>query len=514
MNVDTTNESVCIDELITKKQEIRQIEGDVIVPDIKPDILSIIRTSSNICVYKKEILDGKVRIDGTIQVYIIYMADDSLGSIRALNTNLDFSETIQLPEVNSQMNIEVKSKAKNIETKLINGRKVNISCDAEFEISIYCNQNIDIIKAINGIEDIQTSKHDTVIYSLVGRETSNAFAKETIKTDPVDNLAEILDAEISLSNIDTKISYNKILVKADVKTRVLYLTEDGKINTCEEIIPATCFVDMQGVSEEHFCKVDMSLKNIIVKPNNKEEHSMYIEIEYEALCQVYEKKSINIIEDLYSPTKILNINKRIAILHGDEKNVRDTYSLKEKINDSELVQGNICYAVITPDVISQTKENNKVNYECEIKIDILYYENGQSSIRSKKVLLSFQDSLDIPFESDNCIWNTQLYIRNQEIVIMPDGNLNVIVDIDILADFLKIEAIPIIDEITENENETKNICSLSIYFVQRGDTLWKIAKEFGSTIDEIMSVNEVEDANNIPIGKELFIPKHFTRKTA
>ena len=53
-----------------------------------------------------------------------------------------------------------------------------------------------------------------------------------------------------------------------------------------------------------------------------------------------------------------------------------------------------------------------------------------------------------------------------------------------------------------------------IYFVKPGDTLWKIAKNFKSTINDIVSVNGLEDANKIYPGQQLYIPKFVNKKIA
>ena len=46
-----------------------------------------------------------------------------------------------------------------------------------------------------------------------------------------------------------------------------------------------------------------------------------------------------------------------------------------------------------------------------------------------------------------------------------------------------------------------------IYFVKPGDTLWKIAKKFRTSVEEIVKVNNIEDENYLEIGKKLYIPK-------
>ena len=80
-------------ENASKKNEKITVEGDEIVPDVKPDVLSIVSANGNICMYKKEIQDGKIKLDGSINSYVIYIADDENSSMRALNTSIDFSRT-------------------------------------------------------------------------------------------------------------------------------------------------------------------------------------------------------------------------------------------------------------------------------------------------------------------------------------------------------------------------------------------------------------------------------------
>ena len=96
MSLNTIKEKLCINKMIANKKEILLIEGDMIVPDSKPDILSTICTSGVVCIYKKDILDEKVKIDGSINTYITYLAEDENDKIRGINTSLDFSQTLNI----------------------------------------------------------------------------------------------------------------------------------------------------------------------------------------------------------------------------------------------------------------------------------------------------------------------------------------------------------------------------------------------------------------------------------
>ena len=60
------------------------------------------------------------------------------------------------------------------------------------------------------------------------------------------------------------------------------------------------------------------------------------------------------------------------------------------------------------------------------------------------------------------------------------------------------------------EPQNMDTYSMVIYFVKPGDTLWEIAKQFRSKVEDIARVNGIEDEDKIRIGQQLYIPK-FTR---
>ena len=91
MLLETEKENVCINQIVGQKRDESVVEGDVIVNDIKPDVLSIVSASGIPCVYKKEVMDGKIRLDGSMNIYVIYLADSEDSTVRSINTVLDFT---------------------------------------------------------------------------------------------------------------------------------------------------------------------------------------------------------------------------------------------------------------------------------------------------------------------------------------------------------------------------------------------------------------------------------------
>ena len=117
MEVDVNKQALTINKLVCTKNKNITIEGDVIVPDVKPDILNAIDSVGNVCIYKKEILEGKIRFDGGINLYLIYLPDSETETTRALNTTLDFSQIVEMDNCKPNMDVIAFTKINNIECR-------------------------------------------------------------------------------------------------------------------------------------------------------------------------------------------------------------------------------------------------------------------------------------------------------------------------------------------------------------------------------------------------------------
>ena len=117
MEVEATRQTITVNKLVSTKKETIIIEGETIVPDVKPDILNTIDTAGNVCIYKKETLDGKVRFDGCINLNIVYLADSDSDSVRGLTTTLDFTQMIDVDNCMNGMSLKSNISIKNIDCK-------------------------------------------------------------------------------------------------------------------------------------------------------------------------------------------------------------------------------------------------------------------------------------------------------------------------------------------------------------------------------------------------------------
>lgn len=129
--------------------------------------------------------------------------------------------------------------------------------------------------------------------------------------------------------------------------------------------------------------------------------------------------------------------------------------------------------------------------------------------------LTIQES-NIPFEyvidnlekGESLNTENDIEIASQDFIIQDGGEVNCNVNLNIQTNMYRNTSTNIIKEVQEEKEREEQDYSIVIYIVKKGDTIWEIAKEFGSTVDDIVRANGIENPDQISIGEKLYIPKY------
>ena len=283
------------------------------------------------------------------------------------------------------------------------------------------------------------------------------------------------------------------------------------INEITYKIPTVGFVDIPNISEENMCDVNYEIKNIIVKPNNQEEHSIYVEIEMDVTCNAYEEKQINLIKDMYSPSQNLNVQKQQILTMCDKQRRQDTKNINENVNLGEIRGLNLVDVETTIEFSKENKINSKILYEGEAKLKFIF-TNSTMQIITKETTIPFDYVVDNLINGEELNTNNEIEIKSQDFIIKDNEEINCNLNLDIKTDMYRNANMNLLSEISEDGEREEQDYSLIIYIVKKGDSLWNIAKKFGSTVDDIARANGIEDTNLIMPGEKLYIPKYVNNR--
>ena len=372
---------------------------------------------------------------------------------------------------------------------------------------MYSKEEISIVNDLENTDEIKMLQEQLSVNSLIGIGETKIYAKENISIDNIDNLVEILKLNIGIVNKDIKISYNKVLTKAEAEVKMVYLTEDNRINKAMATIPIIGFVDIQDVNEGNICDTNYEIRNMIVKPNSVEEHSVYIEMEINVRTTAYEERTINIIHDLYSPSENIEFNKKTVRTMAGKREISETKDISERLKIEELQGRNIIDVDVIPNIIKQNMMGDKIIYNGELELRFMLM-GEDLQVMMKKESIPFEYNLDNISDGDSLNVRTNIEMGSQDFIIQEGGEVLANVQMRMHTMLDKNVNINTIDEVQTTGEREEQDYSIIMYIVKKDDSLWKIAKMFGSTVEDIAKVNGIEDENMIFPGQKLFIPRY------
>lgn len=486
--------TIAINKKMTEKLKNIEVKGDIIVPDSKPDIVNIIGTNSNPYIYKEDCEEGKYRFDGNIDTHIVYLSDN--GETKCIQTTLDFMDFIEDTIFNSQMSTQYRIEIVKMDTKVLNERKITVSISLKIHFNFFECENIEYMEDLNTLTGVEKLQEMVELNALVATNTIKSSLKEDISVDETDMILDLLKSDISIANFENKISYHKVLSKADVNVKMLYMTESGKIGKAEATIPIMNFIDMEKVTEEDICNVHYKVRNMNFKPNAKEMKSINCQIDFEITCEVCQKKTIEMVQDMYGIHKNVTFSQKTIEIQTQTQSTVENVNINQSVlvEDIRSLYDVDCRATIT----NKTPMGTGANYEGELGLDI-YFDTG-NNLGMKTAKLPFMAKLECDTDDIQIHITKKHFQLNNEDVVCD-------VELELKPNGTNTKTIRMIDDIQEEECQEENDYAMIVYFVKDGDTIWNIARDFKVTMDSIIKTNNLQDNSKINVGEKLYIMK-------
>lgn len=486
--------TISINKKMAEKMKTIEVKGDIIVPDAKPDIVNVIGTNCNPFIYKEECTDGKYRFDGNVDTHILYLSDN--GETKCIQTTLDFMDFIEETNIGSQMSTKYRIEIVNVESKILNERKISVCVNLKIYFNFFECKNVEYIDDINSLSGVEKLQETVDLNTIVAMNQIKSSLKEDISVDEADSIVDILKSDISIEHIENKMSYNKVLSKADVNIKLLYITENARIATAESTIPIMNFIDMEKVTDEDVCDINYKVRNMNFKPNTKEMKSISCQIDFEVCAEVYQNKSIEMVQDMYGIHKNISFNQKTIEVQTSTQAMKEIVNISENIlvEDIRSIYDVDCRANIT----NKTPMGNGANYEGELILDI-YFETG-NNLGVKNAKVPFMVKLDCNTDDLQMNFTKKHFKLTGEDVVCD-------VDLEIKPNSANYRTVRIIDDIQEEPCEDQNDYAMIVYFVKDGDTIWNIARDFKVTMSSIIQANNLQENRQINAGEKLYIMK-------
>lgn len=505
--------SICDIELLTGEQSF---ESEILLPDYYQDIMKVLKCFAEPVVLKTNLVNNKIIVDGVAFIRIYYQTTDS--QIRTNFSKINFSKTFDIKDQTDNIYITPQSYLDYINCRAINERKIDIKGALSIKLKIYYNLKENVLTQASGM-GLQV-KNDNIQNMTVLGENNNQFVikQDLFLENTSSDINNIIKYNINIISLDKKIIDDKIILKGEVKLKILYniFSNDNSDNSdnnyyykekmpeCVEfVLPFNQVIDFPGIRDDDDCYLNFNLIWSEITPKSDSDgrsRLLLVDIGFNTYIKCHKKIVSNIIVDSYSTQReIKNENKTV-----------NCYQVLEKIDEQITVEANVAIPGANELVILDICNTPKINFikttdtgvviEGKTELSILGLENNMPVYIEKfidfqtEILIKDLRDLKINTSNINDI-KYDLDIKSKDILYdLNYDNLDIKIEFLLTGYVYKNHVKNILKNIEVDEDAKPKIKSeddsLIVYYANPGENVWELAKKYNTNISAILEENE------------------------
>ncbi|NLK22025.1 MAG: DUF3794 domain-containing protein [Epulopiscium sp.] len=522
MSLELIKETIEFDRPIRKETVQDIVEGDIIVPDIKPDMVRVLQMNGKVELEQVDILADRINYKGQIRVYVLYAAEGSERVVHNMTGSLPLDNFINMDGIKKEMNYTMEYDLEHLDYTWINSRKISVKALVSMNANVTERKKNEIIIGANSKNPVQIQKQTLTFYNTAGLNQDKMVIKDELAVPSgKPNIQEVLKSDICLSNKEAKVGEDSVTIKGDVNIRTLYagVMGENEIECIDHKIPYNGTIECPGASEGMHCNTDIKVLNqyIQIRPDlDGEERILEVELVILISIRLISAEKIEVIDDAYCPGKEIKINKQKLPYQRLINKDRESIVLEESLTlDSDAPNIAEIYNIYAKPKIEDIRlMDDKIGLEGIAEIKLIYLTGERENpIYLYETMMPFKQTMDIEGASIDKKVDIRVDVDDIMHTFKSERDIGVKMMFQVDAEIMDEQEIDIIIDMAETEIDPDvlmNMPSLIIYMVQDGDTLWKIAKRYNTTIEELTAINDIEDPEKIYKGQKLLIIKKLS----
>lgn len=488
-----------LDTTLSKEETL-----EMIVPDACPDILRVIETDGTVLLSRREAQNGTVELAGTFKLSVLYLPDGERGT-RHLDVTIPFACSVEGKDITPACAVVAMARLCHADAKALNPRKILARAEAVIDITVYTPRNDGICGAIpegtaQGVEQL-TEKQEVYLTACVQEKPfscSDEISLSASRAAPV----ELLHSRAELNCGERKIIGNKLIFKGSANIMLLYRGEDDGLYTSLGELPFSQIMEVSGVGEEAESELALALTGLSCVLDAGDPRLVNVNIEALAQAAVRETRIVEVLADAYSTKEYLTAQWEAHTVDRCLDRGTRTQSFREAwetvVPMREVVD---CRAAVG--TVSQIREGAKLTLSAAVEVRVLYRgEDGELNFTIHPITVPCP--LDLP---DSAFCFCRCEVVGDVYATAAMGGLEVRLSLDFHYCAIARRQFTSLSDLCPGEPPECSGAqpSLTLRTLEGGERLWDVAKAYGTTIADIVKVNELEEASQAA-GRLLLIP--------
>lgn len=501
-----------------KIREYAQItfDDDYVIRDNKPDVAKIVAINSALVTDEIKCLKDALWIEGKVLFEALYRSDGRSMEPESLQGEVLFQEKIPLDGLCENDHVKVHLDIEDIAFTVINSRKLSLRGVINLEIIAEEQLDTNVTYGVKPEDEFEQQKNMVNILRLQCNLKDIIRIKNEItipKSKP--NIQRIIYGFVDVRNKEYYFQGKEFIVSGEMHFSILYMSEEGGNEWYEDMIPLNGKVSCDKAYEPDVFAGRVQLTQQNIEPQydyDKEMRQISLELVFDVEVKAWKEEETMILKDIYSTrSNIKPVYKKLTTEHLLMKNVAknrlcEQFSLEQ--NEEKIMQ--ICASRGKAKVDSVELNENGLWVEGFLEIEILYITaNDGFPIAHLTKQIPFEQQVEVPGIVQGDVYEVKSGCDLLAVSLLDNTEYEVKGTVSLEVLVLRRDVISVINDVEVEEEvveKDSNEGGIVGYIVKKGESLWDIAKEYHTSMDEIARINNLS-SKEVSEGDKLLIVK-------
>ncbi len=488
-NVEKQNLSSC--RVIREAKAEQSVDCDITLPDYCCDIKSVLCCEVEPGITAVDITGNRITAVGNATVKLIYVGDDD--RISCFEQSCPINKYVEMSSLPEDSTMLVTAKTSYVNCRAVSPRRMDVHGCIGIVFSAVCCESVQVVSSASA-QGIQLRQQPVQTCNSLGCASKLFQMSEVIPLpEGVQSAKSILRAHALPVITQTKNVSNKTLIKGDLQLAVTVCSQDGEVTKTEHTMPISQIAELQGLDENSLCDVRLSVSSLDVQLKPDESGEMCRIDVAACICAVvrgYSKVSAVLLSDVFSTVSELDLQKESVCEERLATVLDETFVNSAELDFSGAAVNRVLDVWCTDLTCVNSFADSQLELSGAVTLCVLYtdaedkpcFARRRVDYRHKTDINA--DTPDVRYEPNICVSGAALSGKGTQLNARIQFNASGCV-------FSRRNYLAVTDITKTGEKSADNLAAITVYFADKGESLWDIAKHFGTSVDAVSHRNSV-----------------------
>lgn len=506
MELNLSQQTVSVNEVIYDGTVEQPLECDVLLPDYCPDIQKILRCEVVPSLLSCTPSGDRLSIEGMAVAHLYYL--DESGCLRHAEYKIPYTKAIELRAPAQNPIVSVGQSVDYFNCRAVSPRRLDMRGAVSLTVKVSVQEEEQVVCGAQGM-GMQLCRDCAESIRILPQAIRQMSVREELELGyGKPSVGAVVRCACSAEVTDFKVIAGKIVTKGEVSLKLLYqCAEDSKqLEIMEYALPVSQVIDMDGVDEDCSCSVryDICSCDVTVKANADGENRVFlVEISANACAVAHRKVVIDTACDCYSTQyECKQVQKQIALLKLIDV-VSENCLYKETLDMPPDVS-NIIDVWCTPGVPSVKEEDDCVLVTGKLAV-CMFVREEDDAIAYYEQTREFSQKITIREAYDAVSFTPTVQSSAATYSLSGHEKLEIRCPIRITGSLYNQTRKKVICDITvdETRKKTRQDNMLFLYYAAEQEPVWEIAKRYNTSVEAIQAGNQLD--GGVLSGRQLLL---------